>query len=231
MPISVERARRQHAEYQRALAALGCEVIELPEEPACPDSVFVEDTAVVFDECAVLARPGAESRRAETASVRAVLARYRRLHVIEAPATLDGGDVLRVGRRVFVGLSTRTNAEASEQLSELLQAPGYEVVPVSVEGCLHLKSAVSVVAHDLIVVHPDAVDPNVFGMSYVAVPLATANMLLVNGTVLCPAVARAAARQLERVGLRVQLIDNSELARAEGGLTCCSLILGKKPAG
>ena len=223
--IDVERARRQHIEYQRALTELGCVVIELPEEPELPDSVFVEDTAVVFDECAVIMRPGAESRRAETASVRAALSTYRTLNQIEPPGTVDGGDVLRIGRRVFVGQSTRTNEEGIRQLSALLRPFDYEVIGVNVQGCLHLKSAATVVADNMIVVDSSAFDPQIFGAPYLDVPAKAANLLLVNGIVLCPAVAAPTAERLEKEGLRVQLIDNSELAKAEAGLTCCSILL------
>jgi dimethylargininase len=222
--IDVERARRQHAEYIRVLSSNGCDVIELPEEPQLADSVFVEDTALVFDECAVIARPGAASRRAEIASMRAALSPYRQLHEIRDPGTLDGGDVLRVGRRIFVGISTRTNHAAVVQLRSLLVPYRYEVVPVAVKGALHLKSAVSVVADDLLVVDAAAVDPDIFGTPYLEVPADAANMLRLEDTVLCPAVAPDVAAGLERKGLKVVLVDNSELAKAEAGLTCCSLV-------
>jgi dimethylargininase len=224
LPIDIERARQQHAEYTRVLATCGCQVIELPEDPQLADSVFVEDTALVFDECAVISRPGAESRRAEIPSVRAALSRYRELHEIVDPGTLDGGDVLRFGRRIFVGVSTRTNHQAVAQLRRLLAPYGYEVAAVTVKGALHLKSAVSVVADELLVVNTDAVDPVIFGTPYLEVPAEAANMLRVGAAVLCPAVAAAAAARLEAEGLKVQLVDNSELAKAEAGLTCCSLI-------
>lgn len=224
VPIDVARARRQHAEYQRVLAAHGCEVIELPELPELADSVFVEDAAVVFDECAVITRPGAESRRAEIPPIRAALAAYRELHEISAPATLDGGDVLRLGRRIFVGTSTRTNHEGVDQLRRILAPLGYEVIPVEVSGSLHLKSSVTAVADDLIVIDPRAISPASFGLRYLEVPADAANMLRVHDSVLCPATAAPVAARLEAEGLKVQLVDNSELAKAEGGLTCCSLI-------
>jgi dimethylargininase len=172
----------------------------------------------------VITRPGAHSRRAEIPPVRAALSAYRLIHEIKPPGTLDGGDVLRIGRRIFVGISSRTNHEAIRQLGALLEPFGYEVIGVAVAGCLHLKSAATVVANDLMVVAAGAVDPQIFATPYLAVPAHAANLLSVNGTVLCPAVAAATATRLEGKGLRVQLIDNSELAKAEGGLTCCSLI-------
>jgi dimethylargininase len=222
--IDVERARRQHAEYIRVLATSGCDVIELPEEPQLADSVFVEDTALVFDECAVITRPGAASRRAEIPSMRTALSPYRQLHEINDPGTLDGGDVLRIGRRIFVGISTRTNRHAVAQLAALLAPYRYEVVSLAVKGALHLKSAVSVVADELLVVDAAAVDPKIFGTPYLEVPPEAANMLRLGDTVLCPAVAPVEAARLGRKGLHVLLVDNSELAKAEAGLTCCSLV-------
>lgn len=224
VPIDVERARRQHTEYQRVLTAHGYAVCELPEEPNLPDSVFVEDAAVVFDECAVITRPGAESRRAEIPLIRDVLAVYRELYEISEPGTLDGGDVLRLGRRIFVGISTRTNQEGFAQLRDILRAFDYEATAVNVNGSLHLKSSVTAVADDLIVIDSNALDPDIFGTRHIEVPADAANMLRVNDTVLCPASAAAVAPRLNSEGLNVQLIDNSELAKAEGGLTCCSLI-------
>lgn len=226
VPIDVARARLQHAEYQRILAAHGCEVIELPEMPEMADSVFVEDAAVVFDECAVIARPGAESRRAEIPSIRAALASYRTLHEISAPGTLDGGDVLRIGRRVFIGISTRTNREAIEQLRSILAAFGHEVIPVEVKSSLHLKSVVTAVSDDLIVIDAHQIDPTIFETRYIDVSAEAANMLRVRDTVLCPAIAAPVAARLEAEGFKVLLVDNSELAKAEAALTCCSLIFG-----
>ena len=222
--IDIARAREQHAEYQRVLASHGYQIIELPEAPAQPDSVFVEDTAVVFDELAVITRPGAESRRAEIPSVRAALATHRTLHEISEPGTLDGGDVLCVGRRVFVGLSTRTNQAGIDQLRNILAPFRYEVSAVNVEGSLHLKSVVTAVADDLIVVDVAAIDPAIFGTRYIAVPVAAANMVRLNDVVLCAPAAAPLVPQLEQAGLSVEIVDNSELAKAEGALTCCSLL-------
>lgn len=224
VPIDLTRARAQHAAYQRVLERHGYDVIELPEEPELPDSVFVEDAAVVLDECAIITRPGAESRRAEIPSIQAALAHYRELHEISEPGTLDGGDVLRLGRRLFVGLSTRTNADGIEQLRNIVRPYEYEVVDVEVNGSLHLKSAVTAVADDLVVVDADALDPAIFGVRYVEVPGNAANMLRLNGVVLCPLTGASVVAELEARGVKVELVDNSELAKAEGGLTCCSLL-------
>lgn len=228
-PIDLERARAQHAAYEACLRALGCQVIRLPVELDLPDAVFVEDAAVVLDELAVITRPGAASRRAETASVAAALAPYRRLSFIGAPGTLDGGDVLVVDRRVFVGASSRSNAAGVEQLALALAPFGYQVKAVAVEGCLHLKSAVTVVAPDTVLVNRRWIDPRLLDDQEVieidpAEPFA-ANVLRVNGRLLCPASCPSTVASLERRGLEVMRVDLSELAKAEGALTCCSLLV------
>src|SRR6266513_1621025 len=141
-PIDLERARAQHAAYERALeTAAHCDVVHAAPAPDLPDAVFVEDAAVVVDEVAIITRPGAPSRRAETSGVAEVLARYRELRHIDAPGTLDGGDVVVAGRRVFIGRSSRTNDEAIAQVRTILHPYGYDVRGVDVRGCLHLKSA------------------------------------------------------------------------------------------
>jgi dimethylargininase len=228
-PIDVALAARQHEEYERCLADLGCRVVSLPSEPELPDSVFVEDTAVVADELAVVTRPGAESRRAETASVARVLAEYRPIAAIQAPGTLDGGDVLRVGRRVFVALSARSNREGIEQLRALLSPFGYAVEALAVSGCLHLKSAVTQVAPDAVLLNRAWVDPAGFdGLRCIGIDPAepyAANALLVGEAVIYPTAFSRTAARLERAGIRLVSVDVSELAKAEGAVTCCSLIL------
>lgn len=228
-PIDVERAAAQHEAYERTLAALGCAVVSLSEEPELPDAVFLEDTAVVVDEVAVITRPGAASRRAETASVATALAAYRRLATIEAPATLDGGDVLRLGRRLFVGVSGRTNAAGIAQLRAALAPYGYTVEAVPVHGCLHLKSAVTQVAPDAVLVNPAWVDAAAFpGFTPIPVdpgePFA-ANALLLGNAVVYPEAFPATAAALAGAGVALATVDVSELAKAEGAVTCCSLIL------
>ena len=162
-PIDVSRAAEQHLAYEQRLEALGCRVTSLPAEPELPDSVFVEDAAVVFDELAILARPGAESRRAEVVSVAKALELHRKLERIEAPGTLDGGDVLTVDKQVFVGLSRRTNQAGIEQMRALLPVYGYSVESVPVECCLHLKSAVTQVAEGTLLVNPAWLERRAFG--------------------------------------------------------------------
>ena len=227
-PIDVARAKAQHAEYERRLAALGATLARAPAAPEFPDAVFIEDTAVVLDEVAVLARPGAPSRLGETAPVGGVLARYRPLVSLEPPATLDGGDVLRLGRTLYVGRSARTNHAGIEALERLTAPFGYRVVPVEFSGCLHLKSAVTELADGLLLIHPDWVSAAAFpGLE--AIPIDErepfgANALRVGDSILYPTHFPRTRDRLWGRGLRIECVDCSELAKAEGGLTCCSLL-------
>jgi dimethylargininase len=228
-PINVPLATRQHEAYERCLAQLGCRLVSLPADPDLPDSVFVEDAAVVIDELAVVTRPGAASRRAETVSIARVLERFRPVAAIQAPGTLDGGDVLRVGRRVFAGLSARSNREGIEQLRALLSPHGYTVEVLPVSGCLHLKSAVTHVRPDAVLLNPQWADRAAFeGYERLEVDPAepcAANALLVGGAAIYPTAFPRTAARLERAGVRLVHTDVSELAKAEGAVTCCSLIL------
>jgi dimethylargininase len=232
--IDVDRARAQHEAYCAALRAANCTVIELPRADALPDAVFVEDAAIVLDEIAVLARPGAESRRPEVDGLAAALRDYRTTLHIRAPATLDGGDVLRVGRTLFVGRSQRTNAEAIHQLDELVAPFGYDVVPVTVTGCLHLKTAVTRVADDTLLVNRAWLDvASLQHFRFIDVDEAepfAANVVRVRDHVLAAAAFPRTAARLAAAGISATTIDVSELARAEGGLTCCSIIFeGRAP--
>jgi dimethylargininase len=228
-PIDVERAAAKHDADEEALARLGCAVVRLPDEPDQPDSLFVEDTAVVLDEVAVITRPGAESRRGETPSVAAALGEFRQLACIQSPGTLDGGDVLCIGRHVYVGLSGRTNADGARQVADLLAPYGYQVEGIEVRGCLHLKSAVTAVADDAVLVNPNWVDLSHFGgFNRVEVhpdESFAANALLVGETLLCAAAAPRTRERLSVLGFAVESVDVSELAKAEAGVTCCSLLL------
>lgn len=228
-PIDLDRARAQHAAYERALETCGCTVRRLPADDSMPDSVFIEDTAVVLPELAVLTRPGAASRRGETAAVRDALAPLRPLAAIEAPGTLDGGDVLVRGRSVFVGHSTRTNAGGIAQLRMLLAPYGYTVVTLETRGCLHLKSAVTAIDPSTVLVNPSWVSPELFSeFDVIAVAPeepGAANVVSINGRVIA---ASAYPRTIERLigrGLDVLAVDASELAKAEGALTCGSILV------
>lgn len=228
-PIDLPRANAQHRAYEHALEGLGCRIERLLDLPDQPDSVFVEDAAIVFDEVAVIARPGAASRRAEIASVESTLEQWRPIVRIEAPATLDGGDVLVAGRRVYVGISRRTNEEAARQLAHLLRPHGYTVAPVAVTGCLHLKSAVTLAAADTLLVNPAWIEGAALdGFHAISVdpsePMA-ANVLRIGDVTLCAAAFPRTRERLEQRGIQTRPVDASELAKAEGALTCCSLIV------
>lgn len=228
-PIDVELARAQHREYERSLREAGYIVERLASGPEMPDSVFIEDIAVVFDELAIVMRPGAESRRLEIRAVADALARHRQLRAIEAPATADGGDVLVAGKHVFVGMSTRTNSAAASQMAQSLEPHGYNVREVAVHGCLHLKSAVTTLSDDVLLVNPAWIEPSIFaGFTIVEVDPgepAAANALALDDRIVFPSSFPRTADRLERRGLRVQRIDATEVAKAEGAVTCCSLIL------
>lgn len=228
-PISVARAEGQHAAYEATLRALGCDVRRVAPAPDHADSVFIEDTAVVLDEIAVITRPGADSRRRETVAVAEALAPLRPLARIEAPGTLDGGDVLVMGRRVFVGRTGRTNDAGIAQLRAALAPHGYTVEAVEVTGCLHLKTAVTAVDDATVLLNPAWVEARAFAPAAVvevdpSEPMG-ANVLrlgdrLVHGAEYPRTLARLRAR-----GCDVTTVDASELAKAEGAVTCCSLVL------
>jgi dimethylargininase len=228
-PIDVARARAEHHAYEVALKALGCEVRRLPAADDLPDSVFVEDTAVVLPEVAILARPGAHSRRAEVASVAEVLGTLRPLASIEAPGTLDGGDVLVLGRHLFVGRSSRTNDAAISQLRALLATHGYQVTAVETSGCLHLKSAVTALRGDAVVINPAWVSVDLFARyEQIAVDPSepgAANVVSIDGRLLCASMYPRTCERLERREFAVTRIDAGELAKAEGALTCCSILV------
>jgi len=228
-PIDLDRARAQHRAYEKTLARLGCEVRRLPDASELPDAVFVSDTAVVLDEVAVIARPGAESRRPETASVAAALAPLRPLRHIELPGTLDGGDVIRIGRIIHVGQSGRTNAAGIEQLRDWLRSFGYEVRGVPLSGCLHLQSAATPVADRVLVVNREFVDPSAFGDVEVidvdpSEPFG-ANALWLGHAIVYPNDCPRTRDRLVARGLRVVTVDVSELAKAEAGVTCSCLLV------
>jgi len=223
--IDVVLAGYQHHKYRELLASLGLEVVSIPADPAYPDCVFIEDTAIVLDDLAVITRPGAPSRRGETRAVADVLAQYRPLVHIEAPATIDGGDVLVLpaadGIRIYVGMSSRTNEAA---LAQLRFHTRREVIPVNVHGCLHLKSAITRVSRDALLVNREWIDVAPFaGWQLIDVeePFG-ANALFIGETVVY---SDAFPKTRARLQGDVRTIDVSELAKAEGAVTCCSLIV------
>ena len=227
-PIDLAKAMAQHKAYQNCLAELGVWIVSLSAQPELPDAVFVEDAAVVLDEVAVMSNMGAPSRRAETSSLVDMLSHYRPLKFLAAPATLDGGDVLRVDRSIFVGLSQRTNRDAIDQLTRLFRPDDYRVQPVEVTGCLHLKSACSYIGNNAILVKQSWIDAErLRGFELLDVAEeepAAANVLLIKDVLIMPASFPKTRDLLERRECRVQTIDVSELQKAEAGVTCCSLV-------
>jgi dimethylargininase len=226
--IDAGLASQQHQQYQAVLSSLGCELVALPAEPKLADSVFVEDTAIVLDEVAVLCRPGVESRRPEVRSVENLLKKYRRIASIQPPGTLDGGDLLRIGKVIYVGLSTRSNQSGIDQLSDIVADYGFSVQTVEVTKCLHLKSAVSAVAPDLLLLNPDWIDGSAFsGYELIEVDREethAANALPVGRRVVYPSSFPHTMEKLVARGIDVIPVDISELQKAEGAVTCCSLI-------
>lgn len=227
-PIDYDRAVAQHAAYEQSLMELGCKVHRLPEGGTFPDAVFLEDTAVVLEEVAVITRPGAASRRGETAVMARAMAEYRTLHAIEAPGTLDGGDVLVIGRTLYVGASARSNAEGIGQLAQLLARWHYRVVPVPTRDCLHLKTAATLAAPGIVVLNPAWVDRTVFEeVAVVEVdpsePFA-GNVLRVGKAAISAAAFPRTIARLKAAGIAIHTVDASEFAKAEGGVTCCSVI-------
>ncbi|HEU5219030.1 MAG TPA: arginine deiminase family protein [Gemmatimonadales bacterium] len=228
-PIDPGRAARQHAEYVKALVELGCEVRWLPPAPDLPDSVFVEDTAVILNEVAVVTRPGAESRRAEVAAVAEALEAFRPIAEILEPGTLDGGDVLLTGRTLFVGQTPRTSAGGIAQLARIVEAAGYAVRAAPVRGCLHLKSAVTALDPKTLLINRAWTDAGLFGdFTLIDIdpdePFA-GNALSLGGTIIHAEEFPRTRQRLHEAGFPVRPVPASELARAEGGVTCCSLIL------
>ena len=228
-PIDVANAIAQHKAYENLLAELGCEVISLPAEPDLPDAVFDEDPAVVLDEVAIISNMGAASRRPEARSLAQALAPYRPLEFLVEPATLDGGDVMRIDRRLFVGLSQRTNREAVAQLSDILQPFGYRVRTIEVTRCLHLKSGCSYIGKNSILVNRSFIDAGpLHEFELLDVPdeePAAANALLIQDVVIIPTCFTTTRALLGRKGFNVRTIDLSELQKAEAGVTCTSIII------
>jgi len=227
-PIDYERARAQHKRYEQALRTLGLDVISLDAEPDLPDSVFVEDVALVLDECAIMLNPGAASRRPEVASVEKALAPYREIFRIQPPGTVDGGDILTVDRTVHIGISSRSTKNAIEQIKVILEPRGYQVRAVNVTGCLHLKSAVTQVSKDTLLINPEWVSRDDFpGMQFIEVDPSesyAANAILVDDTIIYPSSFPKTKAKLEKAGINLVIVDADELAKAEGAVTCCSLI-------
>jgi len=228
-PIDLIIARAQHQAYVNTLRELGCDVIELPAEPDLPDSVFVEDTAFILPEVAVITRPGADSRKPETESILWVLTPLVKLVHVHEPGTLDGGDVLVLGKEIYIGLSTRSNQAAVDQLNEMLSEYGYSVTSVALQDCLHLKSAVTRVNDRTLLINKNWVNASHFkSFDWIEVDPSephAANCLPIGNSIIFPAAFPKTCAKLDERGYNVVTLDVSELAKAEGAVTCCSLII------
>lgn len=227
--INYPRAGRQHEEYCRMLQRLGTEVRVLDVNCALPDCCFIEDTAIVLDEVAVLASMGTESRRAEPDGIEPELRKYRAVQRIEPPATIEGGDVLQVGQTLLIGLSCRTNHAGVNALETIVRPYGYTVKPVPVRDCLHLKTACTALPDHRLLVNPAWLELAALrDFEWVQVPDSeplAADVALVDSTV-CVATAHPATAQMIRdFGFVVETIDLSEFAKAEGGVTCLSILM------
>lgn len=229
VPINPDIAREEHRHYADALRNLGYKIHMIKADDTLPDSVFVEDTAVVLDELAVITHPGASSRRAETDAIVNALLIYRDLERIDSTGTLDGGDVLRIDKTLYVGKSCRSSAVGISLLREIVKPYGYDVISVTVNGCLHLKTAVTRISENKLLLNPSWVSPEHFrNMEYLAVHPSEpygANSLSLDNGVVYPLAFPKTRKILINEGFNVISIDMSELAKAEGSITCCSLIL------
>jgi len=227
-PIDLAKAQSQHQAYEKLLADLGARVISLPAEPDLADSMFVEDPALVLDELAVIFPLGTESRRPEAPSLAAALEPFRKLKHVQLPGMLEGGDILRLGRKLFVGLTARSNAEGIAQLSALVAPYGYRLVGVPVPGCLHLKSAVTALNEHTLLANRAWFDSSFFpGYDWLDVDPTephAGNALTLSGTVIFPASFPRTRARIEARGFTVSSLDISELQKAESGLTCSSLL-------
>jgi dimethylargininase len=227
-PIDMDKARAQHHAYEELLRKLGAKVISLPAEPDLPDSMFVEDPAMVLDEVAVICPLGTETRRKEAPSLAAAIEKFRTLAYVKLPGLLEGGDVLRIGKKLFPGITARSNPEGIRQLAVIVEHYGYEVTAVPVTGCLHLKSAVTYLGRNTLLgnrawfhwqrlpefewIDVDPAEPH------------AGNALAIGDNVIFPASFPRTREKIEAAGFRVLPLDISELQKAESGLTCSSLI-------
>jgi dimethylargininase len=227
-PINIPLAMGQHREYERCLEELGARVISLPAQPDLPDAVFVEDPAIVLDEIAIITSMGCESRRGERDSLALAILPFRPLFWMRPPATLEGGDVMRIRKTLFVGLSSRTNAAGIAQLADDLKPHGYRVVPIELRNCLHLKSACCYIGDGTILINRAWVNTEpLHGFRFIDVAPdepAGANALRIGDTVVLPSAFPGSAEALRRSGFTVRSLDISELLKAESGVTCSSLL-------
>jgi len=228
-PISYHRAAEQHLSYIELLKSTGFRVIILKMNRALPDSVFIEDTAVILDEVAIIARMGASSRLPETKPIKDILQPYRPLAGIKAPATLEGGDILQVGRSLLAGLSPRTNQAGIDNLRAIAEPLGYTVHAIVCTGCLHFKSACTALDDRTLLINPEWIDTKSLS-EFECIPVPAeepwaANVLRVGGRILAHSGFTETIQMIRSLGYEVLTCDISELLKAEAGMTCSSLIV------
>lgn len=227
-PPDYAKALAQHAAYVKALEACGLEVTMLEADERFPDSVFIEDTAVVCEKAAVITRPGAPSRLGEEMAASAALSSfYPRRQAIHPPGTLEGGDVMRAGGCFYVGLSGRTNLQGARQFAAIMKRHGYEAIPVPLREVLHLKTGVAYLEDGRLLATGEFLGhPLLSGFSVIPVPAGegyAANSLWLNGRVLVPAGFPATRAAVEKAGYETFIVDVSEFRKLDGGLSCLSL--------
>ena len=225
--IDIKKAQKEHEDYCAMLEECGAKVIIHDENISLPDSVFVEDPIIVFDEVAVLTSMGVESRRKESESMEKTFAKYREIKRINLPAKIEGGDVLKIGKRIFVGLGARTNQEGITALGNIIEPYGYEVISVAVPGCLHLKTGCTALDENTVLINPAWVDSIAFeGFTQINVPTQEpfgANILKINETICMNKAFPKTIDLVKSLGYRVKSTDITEFVKAEAGLTCMSV--------
>lgn len=226
-PIDIKKAKKEHEDYRNMLESCGLNVIVMDENIDLPDSVFVEDPIIVFDEVAVMTSMGVESRRKESAAMQSMFSKYRKIEHIVLPAKIEGGDVLKIGKQIFVGKSSRTNADGIRALREILTPYGYEVTAVKVSGCLHLKTGCTALDDLTVLINPEWVDAKVFqGFKQIIIPKEEpfgANVLKINEIICMNTAFPKTIEIVKSLGYTVKTVDITEFVKAEAGLTCMSV--------
>lgn len=231
-PIQLQVAQEQHSKYASALQRAGIQVEVLEVNETSPDAVFVEDVAIVLDELAVITSMGSANRRTEIAAMAQIIAGFRKeVRHISLPAMIEGGDILRVRKTLFVGKTSRTNLAGISALTEIVQPFGYEVVPVEVHGCLHLKTGITALNDQTFIRNPNWIDSLPF-KNYMLMDVAAdepwgANVLRIDDNLFISAAYPQTADKIDALGFKNERIDISEFGKAEAGLTCMSLVLSK----
>jgi len=226
--IDVALAKEQHAKYCSELERIGLQLIRIEADNNLPDCCFVEDAAIVVDNIAIITHPGAESRRKETEAVEKVISKFKTIHRVVSPATIDGGDVLKIGMKIFIGLSERTTQYAIDQVAEIIRPRGYEVIAVPIHHTLHLKSVVTALSDSQIIISAGHLDETTFeGFRKIVVPHEesyAANCLSVNNTIFIPAGYPITKSLIEGMGFSTIELENSEFKKGDGALTCMSIL-------